>query len=268
MNNPSEPALEWLPDPVRKYLNAPTASKVPEITATFWAVKLLTTAVGEATSDSLVHQFGGPVAVPIGAVAFALAIAVQFSRRRYETWAYWIAVGMVGVFGTMAADVLHVGLGIPYLVSASFYLVVLAVVFWLWHRCEGTLSIHSITSRRRESFYWLAVLATFALGTATGDLTATTFHLGYLGSAVMFAVLFAVPGLVFWAWRRHGVLFFWVAYVLTRPFGASVADWLGFSHARGGEGVGSATVAVLGTVLFAILVAYLAFTHVDVEPEP
>ncbi len=251
--------LAWWPEP--------TASKVPEITALFWVIKVLTTGTGEALSDSLVHRFGGPVAVPLGALLFGAALLVQLRARRYRTWVYWMAVAMVGVFGTMAADVLHVGLGIPYIVSSVFYLVVLAVVFAVWHRYEHTLSIHTITSRRRETFYWLAVLSTFALGTATGDLTATTFHLGYLGSVVLFAGLIAVPAVIFFLWRQHAVFFFWFAYVLTRPLGASVADWMGFSHERGGLGMGSATVAVIGAVLFVIFVTVLAVTHSDVEPD-
>jgi len=143
-------------------------TKVPEITAYFWITKVLTTGMGEATSDYLVHRFNPEIAVVVGFTAFVVAMALQFWVRRYNSWVYWLAVVMVAVFGTMAADVLHVGLGIPYAVSTAFYSVVLAVIFWLWYRSEGTLSIHSIYTRRREVFYWATVLATFALGTAAG----------------------------------------------------------------------------------------------------
>jgi uncharacterized membrane-anchored protein len=154
-------------------------SKVPEITAFFWIVKALTTAMGESTSDFLVHTLVPEIAVVLGGIAFAIALYLQFGKDRYVPWAYWLAVAMVGVFGTMAADVLHVGLGVPYIASTIFYAIVLAAVFRLWYVSEGTLSIHSITTPRRELFYWAAVLATFALGTAAGDLTAVTLGLGY-----------------------------------------------------------------------------------------
>ena len=168
-------------------------TKVPEVTAYFWITKVLTTGMGEATSDYLVHRFNPEIAVVVGFTAFVAAMALQFSVRRYNSWIYWLAVVMVAVFGTMAADVLHVGLGIPYAVSTAFFAVVLAVIFVLWYRSERTLSIHSIYTRRRELFYWATVLATFALGTAAGDLTAKVVGLGYLVSGVMFAVVIAEP---------------------------------------------------------------------------
>ena len=163
--------------------NRQTLSKVPEITAFFWIVKALTTAMGESTSDFLVHSLVPEIAVVLGGIAFCVAFYLQFVKDRYVPWAYWLAVAMVGVFGTMAADVLHVGLGVPYIASTIFYGVVLALVFRTWYRVEGTLSIHSITTPRRELFYWAAVLATFALGTAAGDLTAVTLGIGYFGGS-------------------------------------------------------------------------------------
>lgn len=234
------------------------ASKVPEITVVFWLIKLLTTGLGEATSDYLVHRLGGPEAVVLGFVAFCLAMVLQFSLSRYTVLGYWLAVAMVGVFGTMGADVMHVALGIPYAISATFYLIVLAAVFTLWQRTEHTLSIHSIITTRRECFYWAAVFATFALGTATEDLCATTLHLGYAGSAVMFAVLFAVPGMTFFVGRRHDVFFFWAAYVLTRPLGASVADWLGMPKSHGGLGYGPGPVAIVSWAIFLVAIGALA----------
>ena len=140
-------------------------SKVPEITVYFWIIKILTTAMGEATSDYMVHRLNPYLAVGFGFVAFAVAMALQFKAPSYVPWVYWLAVLMVAVFGTMAADVLHVEFGVPYLVSSLVFAVGLAVVFGAWYRSEGTLSIHSIYTRRRETFYWAAVLATFAMGT-------------------------------------------------------------------------------------------------------
>src|SRR5580700_9752803 len=146
--------------------------KVPEITALFWIIKLLTTAMGEATSDFFVLNYNQYVAVVCGGIVLAIALAIQFSARKYVAWIYWLAVSMVAVFGTMAADGLHVQLGVPYIASTIFFAIILAIVFYAWQKTEHTLSIHSIVTTRREFFYWATVLATFALGTAAGDLTA------------------------------------------------------------------------------------------------
>jgi len=169
------------------------------------------------------------------------------------------------VFGTQAADVLHIKFGVPYIASTAFYVVVLAVIFILWYRTEGTLSIHSIRTPRRELFYWATVLATFALGTATGDLTARTLNLGYLTSGIWFSIAFAAVAVAHWKFRLNPILAFWIAYVLTRPVGASFADYVAFPHSVGGLGVGHGPVALALTVVIAILVAYLAVTRKDVE---
>jgi uncharacterized membrane-anchored protein len=240
------------------------AVKVPaRITVFFWAIKLLSTAMGESLSDALVHGVNQYLAVIIGFILFVVAMSFQLSAKEYRAWTYWTAVAMVAVFGTMAADVLHIGLHIPYAVSSVLYLVALIVIFAVWHRTEGTLSIHSICTPRREVFYWMAVLATFALGTAVGDLTATTFNLGYLGSGVMFAVLFALPGLAYALTRSAAVATFWLAYILTRPLGASFADWLGFSGHDGGIGVGHPLTALIFGLPIVALVAYVAARRVD-----
>jgi uncharacterized membrane-anchored protein len=242
------------------------AAKVPQITVLFWVIKILSTGMGEATSDYLAAT-SLVLAAAAGAVGFGVALWWQFRTSRYVAVAYWFAVVMVAVFGTMAADGLHRGLGIPYAVTTPFYAGVLAVVFWQWHRREGTLSIHSITTRRREAFYWTAVLATFALGTATGDLTATTFHLGFFSSGVLFAVAIALPGVAWWRFGLNEVAAFWIAYVLTRPLGASFADWLGKAHSFGGGlGFGDGTVSAVGAVLIAVLVGYVALTRPDIQP--
>jgi uncharacterized membrane-anchored protein len=240
--------------------------KVPEITVYFWIIKLLTTAMGEATSDYLVRQLNPIVAVALGGIGLAAALILQFSVRRYVAWIYWLAVAMVAVFGTMATDVLHVGLGIPYIVSSVFFAVALAVIFVIWYMSEKTLSFHSIHTPRREIFYWAAVLATFALGTALGDLTATTLGLGYLPSTAMFAVLFVVPALAYWLLGLNEILAFWLAYILTRPLGASFADWMGRSHSLGGLGLAGPTSLGL-TVLIIIFVGYLTVTRKDIKSE-
>ncbi len=236
---------------------AGSASKVPEVAVAFWITKGLTTGMGESTSDYLVHRLPPVLAVALGAVGLAVALALQFAVRRYIPWVYWLAVAMVGVFGTMAADVLHVGLGVPYVVSTMFFAAALAVVFVVWHRTEGTLSIHSIRTRRREAFYWAAVMATFALGTAAGDLTAVTFGLGYLASGVVFAAVITIPAVSYWRFGLNPVFAFWFAYVVTRPLGASFADWMGVSQVRGGLDLGTGPVSLVLALLIAGLVAYL-----------
>jgi uncharacterized membrane-anchored protein len=241
-------------------------SKVPQVTALFWIIKVLTTGMGETASDFLAHTLAPPVAVGLGGLGLAAALALQFRVRRYLAGAYWLAVIMVSVFGTMAADVLHVGLGVPYLVSTIGFAAALAAILAVWYAAERTLSIHSITTPRRELFYWATVLTTFALGTAVGDLTAVTFGWGYLLSGVIFAVAIAVPALAFRTGTLNAVTAFWTAYVITRPLGASFADWMGVSPERGGLGLGTGPVTAAWAALIIVLVAYLAFTRADTEP--
>jgi len=243
------------------------ALRVPEIAGIFWIIKALSTAMGESTSDYMVHAMAPELAVVIGFIAFVAALVVQFRMRRYVAWAYWSAVVMVGVFGTMAADVMHVGLGVPYTISTLFYAVVLAAVFLTWARVEGTLSIHSIDTPRREAFYWAAVVATFAMGTALGDFAAYTLNLGYWASAALFALIICVPavGFRFMGWKA--VFSFWFAYVMTRPLGASVADGLAKPHPVGGTAWGDGTVVLLFGGLIVVLVAVLSVTKADVQRE-
>ena len=223
--------------------------------------------MGEATSDFLVYQIDPVIAVILGAIGLAVAMTLQLLVRRYVPWNYWLAVAMVAVFGTMAADVIHIGLGVPYVVSTAFFALALAVVFLTWYTFEKTLSIHSIYTPRRELFYWAAVMTTFALGTAAGDMTATTMGLGYFISGVMFGVLFVLPALAYRWIGLNPILAFWTAYILTRPFGASFADWAGKSPSLSGLGLGTGEVSVVLTVLIVILVGYLTVTRKDVGGE-
>ncbi len=242
------------------------ASKVPyRITALFWIIKILTTAMGEALADFVALRYNPVVAGVAGTAVFVIAMVLQFRARRYRVWIYWFAVAMVAVWGTLAADGMHIKLGVPYALSSAFFAVCLVVVFAAWYATERTLSIHSITTRRREAFYWATVLATFALGTAVGDLTATTLHLGFLTSALMFTALICLPALAYWKLGLNSVLAFWIAYVLTRPLGASYADWLGVPHRYGGVGLGRGLVALILSVVIVGLVAVLAVTRMDAE---
>ena len=240
-------------------------SKVPQITAYFWITKVLTTGMGEASADYLAFRLGPVMAGTLGAIGLAVALALQFRARRYVAWIYWAAVAMVAVFGTMAADGLHIELGIPYVVSTPFFAVVLTVIFIAWYATEKTLSIHSIYTRRREAFYWATVMATFALGTALGDLTAITVGLGFLSSGFMFVVVIAVPAVGYWRLGLNSVLAFWFAYIVTRPLGASFADWMWVPHSRGGLGLGRGPVSLILTIVIIGFVGYLSVTRKDVE---
>ena len=233
------------------------------MTVYFWIVKVLTTAMGETISDYLVYHINPYIAVVAGGVGFAAAMLLQFAARRYMAWVYWVAVAMVAIFGTMVADVLHVVLGVPYFVSTIFFAVVLALVFVSWYASEKTLSIHSINNPRRELFYWTTVITTFALGTAAGDMTASTLGLGYLASGILFAILISVPAVAWYRFNMNPIFAFWFAYVLTRPLGASFSDWMGKPPSWSGLGWGTGPVSVGLALLFIGFVGYLARTKRD-----
>ena len=239
-------------------------SKVPEVTALFWIIKVLTTGMGEAASDFLAHTLGPIPAVGLSGLGLVAALFFQFRVRRYVAGIYWTAVVMVSVFGTLAADAAHVGFGVPYWASTLGFFAALGVIFLVWQRSEGTLSVHSIFTRRRETFYWATVLCTFALGTAAGDWTAVTLGLGWLASGLLFAALIAVPA-VLYRFGLNAVLAFWWAYVLTRPLGASFADWVALPHSRGGLGAGTGVVTLAMSGVIVALVAFLAFSRQNIE---
>ena len=244
----------------------PLAAKVPEIGLLFWVIKVLTTGMGEATSDYLGNS-QVILAGVIGVGGFVLALWLQFRAPRYQAFTYWFAVMMVAVFGTMVADGLHVALNLPYAFTTAFYAVAVGGIFYRWHRSEGTLDIHSITTRRRETYYWVTVLATFALGTAAGDLTANSMHLGYFASGLLFAAVIAVPALAWWRFNLNPVVAFWFAYVLTRPLGASFADWLGKPNKKGGGlDWGDGVVSGLALIAILALVTYTAIARRDIQP--
>lgn len=240
------------------------AVKVPPIiTAFFWAAKIISTGQGEATADFLYFHFGAVKAGTMGVLLLVVALVLQFSARRYMTWVYWLAVASVSITGTMVADGMHLVMKLPYSETTVLYASALAVIFIVWYLTERTLSIHSISTWRREVFYWLAVGATFALGTALGDLMATTFKFGYFRSAVLFLVVILIPLVSYWRLHMNPVLAFWFAYTITRPLGASVADWLGVSHSLGGLDWGRGVVAIVLLVPLVAVVAYMAVSRVD-----
>jgi uncharacterized membrane-anchored protein len=240
-------------------------TKVPEITVYFWITKVLTTGMGEAASDYLGNRLGTALAMPLAGLATIAALVLQFRVRRYLAWVYWLAVVMVSVFGTMLADGIHNGTGLPYYVSTIVFALVLAGVLLGWHRSEGTLNVHSIHTRRREAFYWATVVSTFALGTAAGDMTASGFHLGYVSSVLIFAAVIVVPAIGHWRLGLNAILAFWFAYVVTRPLGASTADWLAVPRDQGGIGLGTGWVTLIMTAAILGFVSYLAVSRRDVE---
>jgi uncharacterized membrane-anchored protein len=253
-----------VPSHRRRFFPDPIAAKVPEIIFLFWVIKILTTCGGEAVSDYLAlgnRTIGALVETGL----MAVALVFQFRTRRYVAAAYWGLAYAIAIFGTGVSDALHLFVGIPYAGTTLLWAVVLAVIFVLWYRSEGTLSIHSIYTRRREMYYWAVVFATFALGTALGDFTATVLHLGYLASGIMFFFIILIPA-VAWKWfGLNSVVAFWFAYVVTRPLGASFADYFGRPHYLSGAGFGSGRVAVIVAIAVACLVGYLAVTRRDIQ---
>ena len=253
-------------------------SKVPEATALFWVIKILTTGMGETASDSIGNSavWLAAALVVITVVALVTSFRLQFRADRYVAPVYWFAIVMVSVVGTMLSDGSRIALGISFTVSTAAFVVALAVVFTTWWRSERTLSIHSIYTRKREVFYWCAVVATFALGTSAGDWTAQTLHLGYLGSGLMFIGIILVPLALHKVFGLNAIFAFWWAYVTTRPLGASFAAYLAVPKHAGGLGRG--TWPVTGA-LFAVilgLIGYLTWSRrdliesldIDVEPAP
>ena len=230
----------------------------------FWAVKILTTAGGEATSDYLKTwgNFGGG---GTEIVLFVIGLLLQFGTRRYRPFAYWFLAFAIAIAGTGISDFLHLDVHIPYAGTTILWAVVLLAVFWSWHHSEGTLSIHSVTTQRREAFYWATVFATFALGTALGDFTATSLNLGYLASGILFAVVILIPALAWWKFRMNSIAAFWFAYVVTRPLGASFADYISRPRNTSGVGFGDGPTALIFALAVAALVAYLAIARPDIQ---
>jgi uncharacterized membrane-anchored protein len=249
-----------------KYFPLPVASKVPEVIALFWVVKILTTAGGEATSDYL-KTYGNFGAGTIEIALVLMGLLWQFSTRRYRAFAYWYLAYAIATTGTGVADFLHLDVHIPYAGTTILWAAILAVVFWGWRRSEGTLSIHSITTQRREGFYWATVFATFALGTALGDLTAIELGWGYFPSAVLFSVIILIPPFARRQFGLNSIAAFWASYVVTRPLGASYADWISKPVGSTGLGVGDGPTAIAFAISVFVLVSYLAIARPDIQPE-
>jgi uncharacterized membrane-anchored protein len=244
-------------------------NKVPQVILVFWVIKILATTVGETVADFLNTRMGfglGGTSLVMSGL-FLTVLAVQVTRRRYVPAIYWTVVVLVSVVGTLVSDNLVDNLGVPLRTTTMMFAGALAAVFFAWWRSERTLSVHSIRTTRRELFYWAAILFTFALGTSAGDLLAEASGLGYALSALAFATMIGLTAFAYFVFKIHGVLAFWIVYVLTRPLGASMGDLLSQSHANGGLGMGTAATSALFLMVILGMVAYLTITRKDFVPE-
>ncbi|MCF3132738.1 COG4705 family protein [Streptomyces olivochromogenes] len=241
-------------------------NKVPEVTVYFWIIKVLCTTVGETAADLLNEKAGlGLTGVSVLMSALlAVVLVVQFRTTAYRAGVYWPVVALISVVGTLISDNLTDNMGVPLETSTTAFAIILAVVFVVWYRRERMLSIHSIDTTGRESFYWLAVLFTFALGTAAGDLVSERMDFGYWLSAVLFGLVIAAVALAHFALDLDAVWSFWMVYVLTRPLGASVGDYLSHPTVDGGVGLGIVVTSGLFLSVTLGLVVYLAVTRTDV----
>ncbi|MGW0038498.1 COG4705 family protein [Gordonia sp. NPDC003376] len=241
------------------------ANKVPEITIFFWIIKILATTVGETAADYLNMTLGAGLRTTtiVTLVLAVIALIAQFSVRRYIPVVYWWTVLVISVTGTLVTDTLTDSWGVPLITSTTVFAVALILVFAAWYRVERTLSIHSIRTVPREAFYWLAILVTFALGTAAGDLIAERLDLGYRLSAAVFALVIVAIAVAHRSFGLPAVVAFWAAYVVTRPLGASLGDLLTQSRTDGGLGFGTTVTNVVFLAVMVVLVAYLSVTGVD-----
>jgi uncharacterized membrane-anchored protein len=237
-------------------------NKVPEPTASFWAIKILATTVGETAADLLASSLhlGTQVISIVMAVIFLAVFVIQFRSRRYIPAVYWLTVVLISIVGTLITDNLTDGLGVPLVISTTVFAAALIATFAVWYAAERTLSIHDIVTRRREAFYWLAVLFTFALGTAAGDLVAEQLNLGYLMSVAVFAGAIALVAVAHFVFRLGAIAAFWIAYVLTRPLGASLGDYLSQPTSDGGLGLGTVVTSLLFLAAIVALVVFLTVT--------
>jgi uncharacterized membrane-anchored protein len=244
-------------------------NKVPEVTVFFWVIKVLCTTVGETAADYVNDNlgFGLTNTTIVSAALLAVLLLVQFRLRRYVPAAYWAVVVVISVFGTLITDNMTDAHNVPLTTSTPVFAAILAIVFAVWYAVERTLSIHTITTTRREAFYWLAILFTFSLGTAAGDLLAEKASLGYAVSIAIFAGAIAVVAFAYFVLNANAVLTFWLAYILTRPLGASIGDEMSQnSHKYGGLGLGATGTSYIFLGVIAALVTYLTVTRRDQTP--
>ena len=238
-------------------------NRVPKVTADFWLIKLMAVTMGETAADYLAVNLGlGLTATSlIMAGILAVALVAQFTQKRYVPWAYWLAVVLISIVGTLVTDNLVDNFGVKLLTTTIAFTIALIATFALWYRSERTLSIHSIFTNRREAFYWLAILFTFALGTAAGDLVAEQFGLGYFSTGVLFGMIIASLAFGYFVLGLDAILGFWLVYIFTRPLGASFGDLLSQPHDYGGLGLGTVITSAIFLSAIAAIVIYMSVTH-------
>jgi uncharacterized membrane-anchored protein len=235
-------------------------NRVPQVTVPFWIIKLLAVTMGETAADYLAVNLGLGLATTsiIMTVALVAVLGLQFGQKRYVPSIYWATVVLISVVGTLLTDNLTDNLGIPLEISTVVFSVALVVLFTCWKAVEGTLSIHSISTDQREVFYWLAILLTFALGTAAGDLVSESFAFGYMTTAGMFAAVIIVIAILHYIFNLNAVTSFWLAYIFTRPLGASIGDLLSQPPEYGGAGFGTIYTSVGFLIAIVLIVASMA----------
>jgi uncharacterized membrane-anchored protein len=240
-------------------------NKVPELTIFFWIIKIMATTVGETAADFLNDNLnlGLTITTLIMSGLLLITIIVQFRASKYVPWIYWLTVVLISILGTLITDNLTDNFGVPLLTTTIIFTIALAITFIAWYASEKTLSIHSIYTTKREMYYWLAILFTFALGTAAGDYLAEGLNLGYLTSSLLFAILIGLVTFAHFSLKLNAVLAFWIAYILTRPFGASFGDYLSQPHNKGGLELGTVITSELFLVIILILVIYLSISRRD-----
>lgn len=240
-------------------------NKVPQVIIFFWIIKIMATTVGETAADFLSENLdlGLTNTTLIMSGILLIMLILQFKAKTYVPWIYWLTVILISIVGTLITDNLTDNLGVPLLSSTMFFSVLLAATFFIWFRYEGTLSIHSINTLKREAFYWLAILFTFALGTAAGDLIAEGLNFGYLTSLLLFFVLIGTVMIGYYGFKLNAVLSFWIAYILTRPLGASLGDYLSQSRDDGGLELGTTVTSLIFLITILSVILYLTKTKKD-----
>ncbi|MBP1807015.1 hypothetical protein [Rubellimicrobium aerolatum] len=238
-------------------------NRVPRVTWDFWLIKLMAVTMGETAADFLAVNLGlGLTATSLFmAAVLCLALIPQVEAKRYVPWSYWLAVVLISIVGTLVTDNLVDNFGVSLVTTTVIFTLALAATFWAWWRSEGTLSIHHVTTDRREAFYWLAILFTFALGTAAGDLVAEKFGLGYLTTGLLFGLVIAAIAFGHYVLKMNAILAFWLAYILTRPLGASFGDLLSQPSEYGGLGLGTIVTSALFLAVIAGIVLYMTLTN-------
>jgi uncharacterized membrane-anchored protein len=245
-------------------MNSPMQfNRVPKVTLNFWFIKLMAVTMGETAADYLAVNMGLGLSLTslIMAGVLVLALLVQFSQKRYVPWSYWVAVVLISIVGTLVTDNMVDNFGVSLVSSTVFFALALSLTFLVWYRSEKTLSIHSIYTNRREAFYWLAILFTFALGTAAGDLVAEYFGIGYLATGILFGMIIASYAVGYFWLGLDAILGFWLAYIFTRPLGASFGDLLSQPREYGGFGLGTIITSVIFLSAIAAIIVFMSLTY-------